>query len=85
MNFCSLPIAALFRVVLEIVRGTEERPLQFGWRQVDAATVSVGFVGVQTIRTRATTTAVDDELLQIKIRRRDARATFTEAILEMLQ
>lgn len=76
------PVAALRGVVLELVRRAEQRPLQLGGRDVDSATVGVGFIGIQPVRPRADDTAVHDEPLQLEIRR---GVRPWQSILEMLQ
>jgi len=53
-------------VVLELFRRAEERPLQVGGREVDAAPVGVGIVVVQSIRAGADDAAVEDELFEVE-------------------
>jgi hypothetical protein len=48
-------------VVLELFRRAEERPMQVGGSEVNAAPVGVGVVVVQPIRPRADDATVDDE------------------------
>ena len=61
-KFLQFPLAALRGVVLELFGRAEERPLQVGWRKVDAAPVGVGVVVIQPICARAGDAAVDDKL-----------------------
>ena len=72
-------------VVLELFRRTEERPLQLGGREVDAAPVGVGFVVVQPIRARTDDAAVDDERFEIEGCGEPRPSPITQAILEVFQ
>ena len=49
-EFLEFPIAGLRGVVLELLGGAEEGPLEFGGREIDAAAVDVGFLGFEAVR-----------------------------------
>lgn len=76
-----LPIHLFGLRVLQLLRHAIERPMQFRRRQIDAPTIGIAFVVIQSIRARSDDAAVNDAMEQVIFRQHAAIAD--GALLEL--